>query len=182
MTWKEIVGKRFSSSELETYVQGLSFAQWRPEFVVVHNTASPSIHDRPAGFTETHMRNLVSFYRDHNKWSAGPHAFVDQNGIWIFTPLTTPGVHSPSWNNKAWGIETLGDYHAEAFVDPIKENLIACLTVLHARLGLDPSTLKLHKEDKATTHDCPGKNVDKAELIEAVTTRLSARGTPTNIA
>jgi hypothetical protein len=176
MTWTPIVGQRFSPVELDAYARSLSFGAWKPTFVVVHNTASPRIVDRPNGFTAQHMQNLVSYYRDQQHWSAGPHAFVDQHGIWLFTPLTSPGVHSPSWNHQAWGIETLGDYDTEAFADPIESNLLDCLTVLHDRLGLDPGSLKLHKEDPLTTHKtCPGKNVDKASLIEGITTRLSAR-------
>src|SRR5437868_12726973 len=118
MTWTPIVAKRLSALDLDSYVRNLVFGQWRPSFVVVHNTSVPRITDRPNGFTDAHMRNLESFYRDQQKWSAGPHAFVDQNGIWLFTPLTAPGVHSPSWNHSSWGIETLGDYETEAFQDP----------------------------------------------------------------
>lgn len=176
MTWTKIVGERFSASELDTYVRGLTFGAWRPSFVVVHNTSRPRITERPHGFTPQHMQNLVGFYRDTQKWSAGPHAFVDQNGIWIFTPLTSPGVHSPSWNHEAWGVETLGDYETETFTDPIKSNLLDCLTVLHDVMGLDPNALKLHKEDPQTTHKtCPGKRVSKPELISEIASRLAAK-------
>lgn len=174
MTWQTIVGKRFSAQAFETYVQSLAFGAWRPSGVVVHNTAQPSLAQRPHGFTDAHMQNLVTFYRDTQKWNAGPHAFVDQNGIWVFTPLTVPGVHSPSWNASTWGVETLGNYEAEPFTDPIKENLLGCLTVMHRALGIDPSSLRFHKEDPLTKHKgCPGKHLDKPDLIALLTARLS---------
>jgi N-acetylmuramoyl-L-alanine amidase len=179
MVWKEIVGKRFTGMEFETYVSQLVFGRWRPEFVVVHNTSVPSIEQRPHGFTEAHMQGLVKYYRDEQGWSGGPHAFVDQNGIWVFTPLTGSGVHSPSWNHNSWGIETLGDYATEAFEDPIKENLLGCLTALHQVMSLSPGSLKLHKEDQATTHKgCPGVNLRKDLLVAELTARLGDRRAP----
>jgi hypothetical protein len=119
MAWKDIVGARFSPAEFDNYVRQLVFTTWRPQFVVVHNTGSPTLAERPVGFTPAHIQNLGTYHRDGRGWSAGPHCFVDQNGIWVFTPLTTPGVHSPSWNDKTWGVETLGE--AEAFTAPIQE-------------------------------------------------------------
>ena len=96
------------------------------------------------------MQNLVAFYRDQQGWSAGPHCFVDQNGIWAFTPLMTPGVHTPFWNSISWGIETLGEYMSEKFVDPIHSNLVACVATLHMTAGLDIGSLRFHKEDPRT--------------------------------
>ena len=169
MAWKEIVGKRFSSDEFDDFVGQLNFTSWRPKFVVVHNTGVPTVAQRPQGFTQQHMQNLVSFYRDQQGWSAGPHCFVDQNGIWVFTPLTTSGVHSPSWNSISWGVETLGDYMTERFENPIRANLVACLATLHAVTGLDINSLRFHKEDPRTTHrDCPGVHMDKVQLIRDV--------------
>jgi N-acetylmuramoyl-L-alanine amidase CwlA len=175
MGWTEIVGQRFSSDEFGAYVRSLIFGSFRPKFVVVHNTAAPTIKQRPQGFTQQHMKNLVSFYRDAKKWSAGPHLFVDQNGIWVFTPLTMPGVHSPSWNHESIGVETLGNYETEPFEGPIKEHLIACLALLHDALHLDPARLKFHKDDANTTHKgCPGKNLDRFALLADLAQRLAA--------
>ncbi len=169
MAWKGIVGKRFSPDEFDDYVGNLTFSAWRPQFVVVHNTSVPRLAQRPNGFTKQHMLNLESYYRDQLGWSGGPHCFVDQNGIWVFTPLTAPGVHSPSWNSISWGIETLGDYMTENFADPVHAKLVACLATLHMTIGLDINTLRFHKEDKKTTHhNCPGVNMDKNALIQDV--------------
>ncbi len=188
MAWKGIVGRRFSPDEFDDYVKQLTFSAWRPQFVVVHNTGVPSLAQRPNGFTQQHIHNLELFYRDQQKWSAGPHCFVDQNGIWVFTPLTVPGVHSPSWNSLSWGVETLGDYMKDEFIDPIHANLVACLATLHATMGLDIHSVRFHKEDIKTTHrDCPGVRIDKSSLVEDVNNLIVTRasgehpavGTPT---
>jgi hypothetical protein len=173
--WKGIVGKGFKPQEFEAYVAGLSFAVWRPQFVVLHNTAAPTLAQWHSISGEQRMRNLSDFYQNVQKWSAGPHLFVADDLIWAFTPLTMPGVHSPSWNSIAWGVEMVGDYNAEPFADTVRDNVVSALTTLHAVVGLDPASLKLHKEDPRTTHDCPGRNVSKADIIARVQDALAGR-------
>jgi hypothetical protein len=99
--------------------------------------------------------------------------FVADDLIWAFTPLTVSGVHSPSWNNVAWGVEMVGDYAVEPFGDAVRNNAVSALATLHALCGLDPNSLRLHKEDPETTHDCPGKNVSKDAMIQDVLAVLS---------
>lgn len=176
LTWKGIVGKSFTPTEFEAYVHTLSWNKWRPSFIVLHNMAIPSLAQRPDGLTAQHIKGLEVFYRDTQKWSAGPHLFVDDKQIWVFTPLTTPGVHSPSWNSMAIGIEMLGDFATESFSEgrglAVRNNVTQAIASISHVLGIDPSTMKLHKEDKKTTHICPGKNVIKSEVIAEVTAIL----------
>jgi hypothetical protein len=172
MTWKGIIGKGFTADEFRAYVQGLSFDAWRPSFVVLHNTGVPTFaqwHSVPGA---TRMQNLQSYYRDTQKWSGGPHLFVADDLIWAFTPLTVPGVHSPSWNNVSWGVELVGDYATETIGSALQSNAISALATLHGVLGLNPQTLKLHREDPLTTHFCPGSSLIKADFISDVTAEL----------
>ena len=177
--WKGIVGKSFNVDEFDAYCHTLQWTAWRPSFIVVHNTASPSLAQRPKGLSKQHISNLEAFYRDQQKWKAGPHLFVDDTQIWAFTPLTVSGTHSPSWNKVAVGIEMLGDYEKEAFDSgrglAVRQNAIAAITTLSAILGLDPETMRIHREDPLTTHACPGKNVRKLELIQDVKDLLVKR-------
>jgi hypothetical protein len=71
MAWKPIVGFAFEQHALDCH--GLGWLAWRPSFIVVHNKSTPTLAQRPSGFTQAHMQNFVSYYRDQNKWSAGPH-------------------------------------------------------------------------------------------------------------
>ena len=177
--WKGIVGKSFTQDEFDAYCHGLKWEAWRPRFIVLHNTGVPSLAQRPSGFNQSHMKNLEAYYRDQRKWSAGPHLFVDDHKIWVFTPLTVSGVHSPSWNKVSLGVEMLGDYETERFDGgrgrQVRSNAVAAMATLSAILGLDPATMRIHREDQATTHACPGKNVRKLEIIQEVQDLLVAR-------
>jgi hypothetical protein len=170
--WKGIVGQSFSVDAFRQYVDTISFDTWRPQFVVLHNTGVPKLGDWHSVAGSVRMRNLESFYRDTQQWSAGPHLFVADDVIWVFTPLNVSGVHSPSWNSISWGVEMVGDYATEDFGPAVKGNAINALAILHAALGLDPNKLKLHKEDPKTTHDCPGKNVVKSDIIAGILTAM----------
>jgi len=174
-TWKGTIGQGFSPSGFRHYVDMLTFGAWRPQCVVLHNTGRPRLAEWHTVSGAQRMTNLTDYYKNRQHWSAGPHLFVADDLIWVFTPLSTPGVHSPSWNSLSWGVEMVGDYATEPFGNAVRGNTIDALTTLHAAIGLDPQTLKFHKEDPLTTHDCPGKYVVKADLIAAVSAQLSAR-------
>src|SRR5687768_10933224 len=110
MPWKGIVGKSFTQDEFDKYCHDLQWTAWRPSFIVLHNTQIPSLVQRPSGFSPTHIKGLETYYKETRKWFAGPHHFIDDKKIWVFTPLTVSGTHSPSWNKFALGVEMLGDY------------------------------------------------------------------------
>lgn len=174
-----IVGQRFSPSEFAHYVDAVAFGgSFHPQFIVLHNTSSPTLADRPNGFTEQHMENLREFYSSLG-WSGGPHLFIDDNGIWVFNPLDARGTHSPSWNAISWGVEMLGEYSEEPFSTGrgalVRDNAIAALAVLSRKIGADASALRFHKEDPNTTHkDCPGTNVVKADVVARLAAALSS--------
>ena len=179
-TWKGIIGASFTPAAFDQYCHGLHWLAWRPSFLVLHNTSVPSLAQRPKGLTKEHILGLEAYYRDTQHWSAGPHLFIDDHQIWVFTPLTVPGVHSPSWNPFSLGIELLGEYQTEAFNSgrgaKVHANAVAALATLSAVLGRDPTTLRFHKEDPLTTHKtCPGKHVVKAPFIQEVQALLVER-------
>lgn len=169
--WHPIVGKSFLPSEFDEYVDSFDLTDWRPEFVVLHNTASPTLAEWRRIDGVERMRNLQSYYSGLG-WSAGPHLFVADDLVWAFTPLDVPGVHSPSWNRRSWGVEMVGNYEAEAFDRGrgalVKANTIGVLAALHRKLGIAPNTLRLHREDPKTHHACPGRFVRKAEIVAAL--------------
>lgn len=177
-----IIGKRFTPDEFAAYVAMLDFEPggFKPDMVVLHNTAVPPLATRPDGFTEAHMRNLRGYYAGMG-WKGGPHLFVDHHGIWVFNPLDRRGTHSPSWNSHAWGVEMLGDYDKEPFGSgrgvKVRDNTAAAVAVLLTKIWM-PSilALKLHKEDPKTDHDCPGKNVDKGDFWSQVSEILDRDG------
>ncbi len=66
----------------------------------------------------------------------------------------------------------VGDYATEQICAPLKANAISALATLHGALGIDPSTLRLHREDPLTTHICPGSSISKTDFITNVTAAL----------
>ena len=71
----------------------------------------------------------------------------------------------------------VGDFQSEPFDAGVQRNVVALLAELHTWLGLDPGTIRFHREDTRTTHkDCPGKNVNKARLIADVRARMKETG------
>lgn len=173
MSWKGIVGVGMTVEQFRAYVDTLHWGSWKPSFMVLHNTGAPTASQWHSTAGANRMKNLENYYKNEQHWSAGPHAFVADDLIWPFTPFTTPGVHSPSWNGIALGIELVGDYNVDqitsGFGKAAYENVVALFGILHAKLGLNPETIRFHREDKATTHrDCPGKHIDKARFIQDV--------------
>jgi hypothetical protein len=177
--WKGIIGNNHSAADFDAYCHQLQWTAWRPSFIVLHNTAIPSLAQRPNGLSQQHIKDLERFYRDTQVWSGGPHLFIDDKQIWVFTPLKMSGTHSPSWNKVALGIEMLGDYEKESFDSgrglKVRRNAVAAMATLSAVLGLDPHAMRLHRENPLTTHACPGKNVRKLEVFQEVQDLLITR-------
>jgi hypothetical protein len=197
-TWAGIVGAPFDAETFDAYCRSLTWGDWRPQFIALHNTYRPTLAQRPSGFTKQHINNLVGWYRDEQidpgtgkqlkgAWKAGPHLFVDDRQIWAFTPLTLQGRHSPSWNNIAIGVEMLGDYEVDEFEtgrgQQVRRNTVAAMATLCEVLDLKPEEIRLHKEDTQTDHKkCPGKNVDKGAVIADIKALMEARRGRPNIA
>lgn len=184
MAWPA-VKKDFQQEAFRAYVETLVWNRWRPSMVVLHNTAAPTLKqwhetaekDRAAGRVPgtTRIESLEGYFKNVQHWSGAPHLFVADDRIWVFNPLTAPGVHSPSWNSLAIGIEMIADFDREDDDSgdglKVRNNAIFCTAVLCAALGLDPhKAVKLHREDPRTTHACPGEDFarDEAEVITEI--------------
>jgi len=174
-----------SIEEFRSYLRGLDYANgWRPSGIVQHNTASPTLEQWWTGSTppEQRMENMISYYRDDQGWSAGPHAFVDGKDIWVLTDFNVSGVHSPSWNGSRLGIEMVGDYDIESDEEGMGAKVLQLTTALFGEccmfFGWEPNgdIIKQHKEDPQTDHDCPGANVVKQEFLNDVTNYMGDGG------
>ncbi len=169
--WHGTVSKCFGQQGFLDYLASLPHQDWKPQFIVLHNTAEPTIGEWHNVSGEDRMKGLASYYQSLG-WSGGPHLFVADDWIWVFNPLNLPGVHSPSWNGVSLGVEMVGDYSSEDFFEGIggdvHSNSVFAVAALSVHFGLDSSTMRLHKEDPATTHDCPGHAVVKSVFIQEV--------------
>jgi hypothetical protein len=172
--WKGIVGQNFTPEQFLEYVKGLAWDEWVPDFIVLHHTEDPSLASRPHGLNDASMSGLQRYYRYELGWSAGPHLFVDDQpaGIWVFTPLTTLGVHAKSFNRRSLGLEMLGNYDVEDFDFGrgalVQSNAAVAIAILTMALGLDPDGMMCHRDEPSTSKTCPGNHVDKVAFIQAV--------------
>src|SRR5262245_46413696 len=170
--------------ELRAYIRSLDYSSWRPSGQVLHNTASPTLDQWWHGGTspEQRMKNLRNYYENDCGWSAGPHAFIDGETWWIFTDFNVKGVHSPSWNGTRLGFEMVGDYDSESDETgmglKVMEMTVQLFGEISSFFGWEPNndTIKLHKEDPSTDHDCPGSNVVKAEFVDDVNEYMGEGG------
>jgi N-acetylmuramoyl-L-alanine amidase CwlA len=168
-----IDGRGLNIEQFEKHVEALKFdGSFKPEFVVIHHCAAPSLAQRPAGFQPVHMQNLRSYYGTELGWSAGPHLFTDDDQVWLFTPINQRGVHAISFNRNGIGIEMLGDYDSE---DPWSGRGLNVLTVtakataiLLKKLGKDVSAIRFHRDDPKTSKTCPGTKISKERFTALV--------------
>src|SRR5262245_43647438 len=187
MTWRgrDECLQLSSIDDFKTYLRGLDYVNgWRPSGIVQHNTASPTLEQWWTSSTppEQRMENMISYYRDDCGWSAGPHAFIDGQDIWVLTDFNVSGVHSPSWNGTRLGIEMVGDYDTESDETGMGAKVMEMTVALFGEccmfFGWEPNNdiIKQHKEDPQTDHDCPGANVVKQEFLDDVTNYMGDGG------
>ena len=167
----------FTPEEFKTYVAGLRWKTWKPQFLTLHNTAEPNLAQwthsglgKVAGLRR--IQNLNHYYKVEEGWHSGPHLFIAPDLIWVACDLTANGVHASCYNSVSIGVEMVGDFSREAFDSgdgaKVRDNAVAALAILHKALKIDPRTLHFHKECLKDHHDCPGRNVVKADVIARV--------------
>ncbi len=168
--------------EFRAYVAKKRWARWKPEFIVLHNTAEPSL----AQWTHFGLgksaavqraRNLNHYYASCEGWHSGPHLFVAPDLIIVACDLESDGVHASCYNRLSIGVEMVGDYGSEPFNEgdgaKVRDNAVAALAILHDALRIDPETLHFHRQCLRDAHQCPGKNVSQGDMIARVKTQLA---------
>lgn len=179
--------KGYAPAEFAAFVAGLTWDAWRPHFITLHNTGVPSLATwlDPAHPAQQRIVAQKHYERDILHWHSGVHLFVAQDLIWNLCDLTQVGVSVSCWNHLTLGVEMVGDYASESFdTGPgaqVRNNAVAALAVLHSKLGLQPDGFKLgvrglhfHKECARDHHDCPGRNVVKADVVARVLSQMTA--------
>lgn len=155
-------------------VRSLKWTDWRPSGITLHNTGAPTLAQwvESGPKHEQRIANLQHYYEAMG-WHAGPHFFVSRSHISGFSNPLKPGVHSTCFNRTHLGVEMAGDFSTEAFDKGdgalVRDTAVRALAILFDALGLNPATsLAFHRECKRDNHACPGKNVDKADMIARI--------------
>jgi hypothetical protein len=169
----EIIGECLSNDEFVRYVEALDIPNPLPTRIFLHHTWKPTPETWRGLSTIMGMKAYYErqLWRDsqgrlREGWTVGPHLFVAQDGIWLFSDLRHDGVGVYGHNYRTRHLEMVGDYDAIKPTDPILESTVVALGVLHERLGLDVQKLNFHRDfsDKS----CPGWAVTKEWIIPLI--------------
>lgn len=156
----EIVGKRLTLHEFQVYVKGYDFGPILPSKLVIHHTWRPT---KESWAGERTIGGLKRYY-EGKKWKAGPHIFVADDGVWLFSPMRKDGIHAGKLNKHSIGIEVVGDYDSEKWEGQTKQNAVGAIKILMDRLSLKEGGLFFHRD--ASPKSCPGWAIRKEWLFQ----------------
>lgn len=195
------IGEGKRATEFGSYVQSYNFGRIPPSWIVLHHTAIPStlaarypsgaVWDaNESGLSEPQiyvkrkrqLDSLASYYHDGLGWTAGPHLFVDDRWIWLFTPMSAVGIHAKEGNSYgsganlhySIGIEVIGYYEHVTWDTATAANVRAAVQALCTRLGISPTyrpaplhTPAAHDRSLSSHRDynkpqCPGAAITEA--------------------
>jgi hypothetical protein len=154
-------GRPFTAPEFAAYISTYDIGTIPPDFVVIHNSAIPDASwaryrtdgstwwDRDeSGLSETTIKNKRNKQLDGIKnyykalgWPAGPHLFIDERWIWLFTPLRQVGIHAAEGNSYtvggrlhySVGVEMIGYFGRSTYHPQQSVLLRAALTAIRNR-------------------------------------------------
>lgn len=164
-----IINRKLSLSDFKAYISSFNFAPLSPSKIVLHHTWKPTV-DQWQG--QRSINGLKSFY-ERKGWSAGPHLFIGEDGIWLFTPMNTIGIHAGVGNTKSIGIEVVGDYDEKVWEGAIKDNVVGVLKALMEKLNI--TTTGLHFHNEYSPKSCPGKMITKQYVLSLLSEEISPK-------
>lgn len=159
------IGHGLTGPAFVQYVQSYDFGSILPDQLVIHNTYIPDASWAPAstrvatkwdraegGLTDAQilskrtrqLDSLMRYYRDTYHWDRGPHLFVDERYIWLFTPMYDIGIHAAEGNSYrdshgrlhySLGIETVGHFATSPWHPQQAALLRTAVQALQRRLG-----------------------------------------------
>ncbi len=167
----EIINKRLTLNEFRDYVKGYYFGSLPANKLVIHHTWRPT---RESWDGERTILGLKRYYEGKG-WKVGPHLFIAEDGIWLFTPMRKDGIHAGSLNPRSIGIEVVGDYNSEKWFGQTKTNTLSAIKVLMEQLNLTENEIFFHRD--ASPKSCPGWAITKEWLFKELSDfRFSAIG------
>ena len=150
------IGRALSPREFSAYLAGYDFGPIAPDYLVLHHTAIPTLAQWTAGEAGLSLAQIMGKRRTTGSWTldgmrdqyigkgwiSGPHLFIDERWIWLFSEMRDFGVHA-AWGNShrvgghihySIGIEVLGDYTQQTWPPAIARMVGFAVGALRARL------------------------------------------------
>lgn len=157
------IGEAKTGQQFIDYVHSYDFGSVPPTFVVIHNTAAPDASWAPlngnpstkwdrneAGLSSDQIKakrkpqlDAIKNYYVGLGWESGPHLFIDERWIWLFTPMYDLGTHAKSGNayhdaagqlHYSIGIETVGYFQHNGWPDSMQKLLQIAVQSIQSRL------------------------------------------------
>lgn len=201
------IGTGLTAQMFGQYVQSYNFGRIPPSYLVLHHTAIPSTlaarfpsgavwDDGERGLSDAaifqkrtkQLDKLAKYYQDTMGWDRGPHLFIDDRFIWLFTPMNAVGIHAKEGNSYtkdgklyySIGVEVLGYYEHKTWSAAVAANVRAACQALSSRLGISlryaPAPLHTpaaHAGQLSSHRDynkpaCPGAAITEAYYTSVV--------------
>lgn len=160
------IGRGLSLEQFQAYVASYDFGKVPPDSVCFHHTANPDATYAPIGndtktkwdrgeFGESdlavynkRLRQLDALrnYYASLGWACGPHIFIDDRYIWLFSPMNQVGIHA-KWGNSfkahgalhySVGIEVIGYYERVVWPPAVQRLVGGAVRALMTRLAMAP--------------------------------------------
>ncbi len=174
-----MIGKLLSDADWLAYLESYAFGVIAPDRVVLHHTWVPTLGSWRGLST---MKGMQTYYRSKG-WSAAPHIYVAPEGIWLFTPLDSVGIHAGTGNSGNWhgrlawysiGVEMVGDYDKVRPSGSVWQHTQVVVGSLLRRFGKTPEQALAFHRDFTDTKSCPGWAVTKPWVFGEVSAWLSS--------
>lgn len=150
------IGRGLTLDGFVDYVNAFDFGAHPPTFVVLHHTSLPDaswgklktgswdagelglsselIYRKRLGQLTAVMR-----YYARKSWDRGPHLFIDDRWIWLFSPMDGPGIHARTGNGTetsfSVGIEVVGHFAKKRWPKTIETLVGGAVATLQRKLG-----------------------------------------------
>ena len=155
----EIINRKLDLHEFRDYIATYNFGTQPANKLVIHHTWHPT-KDTWAGARS--IQGLKKYYESKG-WPAGPHLFIAEDDIWLFSPMRKDGIHAGELNHRSIGIEVVGDYDEEKWSGKTKMNTLGVIKLLMGQLGITGASIFFHRD--VSTKTCPGKAITKEWLL-----------------
>ena len=155
----DIINRCLSVEDFRQYIKEYYFGSEPANKLVIHHTWKPT----QATWGGQKSIDGMKRYYEGKGWNAGPHLFIAEEGIWLFSPMRKDGIHTAGLNHRSIGIEVVGDYDNELWSGSIKTNALNAIDILMKALNLTTKDIYFHRDVSSKT--CPGLAITKEWLF-----------------
>lgn len=114
------------------------------------------------------MEGMITFYKSKKPaWTAGPHFYRANDGLWVMTPPTIQGIHANAANAFSLGYEVVGNYDNAPHPEPLASLVRQDVAIILKWMRATSSTIEGHRKyNKLKT--CPGRAIDIPQFRKEV--------------